>query len=379
MKRETSKTLNIVLNKRVETCIRYFYFIALMLLLTHSAFAQTQASVVQPDSIIPRPKLITEASTSEFVHLDSRWSIYTDLASEPDVFAAQYLKDKLLEQSGGALALEVKALPKTDEIPAQAILIGNPKDDALLQQAALAEGIADIDQTLSSDKYNEGYVLAVRPASILILGRSAAGRFYGVVTLRWLAEAPLPAGSTAIPPRSLLLPNVKITDWPEMKIRGFYGGINAAVPRLNRPLDTSKLDDRLAWIDELTRYKMNFWADLIERVDPQITAGNIAFPQTASPEVGEKLIIRNFAKARYFLISVSLPPSIVAQADPNLYEGVAAEKVPFRWSPQTINGQVAYLAAPNPAMDSIVLPSLQCKGFETQEHCLDNSEWSFGA
>ena len=63
----------------------------------------------------------------------------------------------------------------------------------------------------------EGYVLAVNANEVLVAGKSAAGTFYGLQTLKQLVRGEGPAA---------FIPGVEITDWPAMRWRGVSDDIS---------------------------------------------------------------------------------------------------------------------------------------------------------
>ena len=93
--------------------------------------------------------------------------------------------------------------------------------------------------------FNQGYVLQINsnPSDVLIVGNSTAGTFYGAVSLIWLLNN---SGS------NIILPNVKIDDWPDLKVRGFYGW---NLPALGFPDFSIESGESL--IDNLTMLKYN--------------------------------------------------------------------------------------------------------------------------
>jgi len=64
---------------------------------------------------------------------------------------------------------------------------------------------------------DEGYVLLVSPNEAVVAGRTTAGTFYGVQTLKQLVRG---EGAGAF------IPSVKIADWPTMRWRGVSDDIS---------------------------------------------------------------------------------------------------------------------------------------------------------
>jgi hypothetical protein len=89
------------------------------------------------------------------------------------------------------------------------VLLGVPARDAAITQACARLGVS-VDATTPGP---EGYVLAVTPEAILVAGSDDAGVLYGAQTLRQLLRQGA-AGAE--------VPVVTITDYPDLKFRGFY-------------------------------------------------------------------------------------------------------------------------------------------------------------
>lgn len=88
----------------------------------------------------------------------------------------------------------------------------------------------------------EGYVLQTQKAGVAIIGRDAAGLFYGVQTLRQLLQA---SSSSRRP----TIPSVLITDWPEYPLRGWQYDLARG--------QTINMDFFKRLIRETARHKMN--------------------------------------------------------------------------------------------------------------------------
>ncbi|NOZ29784.1 MAG: family 20 glycosylhydrolase [Chloroflexi bacterium] len=123
--------------------------------------------------------------------------------------------------------------------------------------AATAEGDASTLQ-LDLPQAPEGYVLQITPTTLLIAARRPAGLYYGLQTLRQLlADAA---------DESLALPAVRITDWPDLAVRGIHLDLKGAMA----PFDYWR-----EVIVTLAHYKIN--ALLIEYEDK--------FPYTGHPDI----------------------------------------------------------------------------------------------
>jgi hypothetical protein len=134
-----------------------------------------------------------------------------DPASEDDRFAAQDFIDDVKATAG--LALKIGKARK------QAILIGSldrPAVQLALKRVAF-EALADLDP--------EGYLVSVSNTEIVVAGKTAAGVFYGLQTLKQLVS-----GEGA----GTIIQGVRITDWPAMRWRGVSDDISRGpVPTLD--------------------------------------------------------------------------------------------------------------------------------------------------
>ena len=159
---------------------------------------------IQPDKahIIPQPRQM--ASTAAEFRLSSAASIaLADPRSADDRFAAQDFIDDVKETTGVSL--------KVGKARKQVILIGTIDQAAVqaaLKRAALAVG-TDLDP--------EGYVLNVSADEVVIAGKTTAGVFYGLQTLKQLVRG---ESTTAF------IQGVKITDWPAMRWRAVSDDIS---------------------------------------------------------------------------------------------------------------------------------------------------------
>ncbi len=287
--------------KTIIVAIAFF-----LLLLATASYAQP----IDPATIIPKPKSIQTLSTTA-VSIDSSWKIAADLATE-DSFAATDLNKKISAALGTSLGIvDITAMPAEKRI-----VIGNPNTNAAIAAIASSAGI-NINNELTQDKFNQGYVLIIQPNQILILGNTTAGTFYGVVSLTWLLKK---EGS------SIILPNAKITDWPDLKIRGFYGGTEPTIwDPYSRQDWPPYYGTQEAWVEHLAKYKYNIW---------------INGPLT------------EYVRDRHFFTStkLGLPPYAEGQGK-NLHEGVWAYNAPFRFNSSGIAEPAGGVELPNPDLE----------------------------
>jgi hypothetical protein len=153
--------------------------------------------------LIPRPRQI--AIKNEVFRLVNNTRIaFADSRSEDDRFAADDFLNDLQETA----KLRLK---KTSSSARHAILIGN-LDLPSIQSALKRLGI-----NAPANLNAEGYVLVVNANEVLVAGKSAAGTFYGLQTLKQLVRG---EGAAAF------IPAVEIVDWPAMRWRGVSDDIS---------------------------------------------------------------------------------------------------------------------------------------------------------
>lgn len=166
-----------------------------------SAFAQAEAqsSNVQ---IIPAPKQIHVSEVAFVIGRETRIAL-ADGKSDEDRFAAQDFVDDVKQTADVSLRLGGNARRQ--------ILIGQI-DLPRVQQALKRAGV-DLGQKLP----DEGYVLAVSADEVIVAGKTPAGTFYGLQTLKQLVRG---AGAGAF------IPGVNIADWPTMRWRAVSDDIS---------------------------------------------------------------------------------------------------------------------------------------------------------
>lgn len=178
--------------------------VALLLLLTVVASAVAQeATPAAKIRVIPLPRQVT--ATQETFRLGAGSNIIlADPRSDDDHFAAQDFIDDVRETAGVSLRIG-KARAR------QAIVIGMI-DLPLVQQTLKREGV-ESPATLDP----EGYVLSVTAAGVVVAGKTAAGVFYGMQTLKQLVQGEASGA---------FIPGARITDWPAMRWRAVSDDIS---------------------------------------------------------------------------------------------------------------------------------------------------------
>ncbi|MFA6039385.1 MAG: glycoside hydrolase family 20 zincin-like fold domain-containing protein [Candidatus Peribacteraceae bacterium] len=261
-------------------------------------------------AVIPRPQQVQKLSGLT-VDVTTDWTIAADLDDPFEAFTVQELRKELWGKGSAVPASAYPAVDVSSQPSGARIIIGNPKENAAVGAAAAAAGI-NIDTALTSDAFNEGYVLLARPKEILILAKSTAGTYYGMVTLSWLLNLSPEKGSGS----TLTLPHTKITDWPDLKIRAFYGG--GIFSWKGETINTSTVSGGERWLTILTRYKYNLWMDSLPRLSQNPTAAAV-----------QKLLEReDFLRKRHMYTALTATPYSVRSFDETLHEGIWMRDVP---------------------------------------------------
>jgi len=179
---------------------RLITLLTVLLLATLVVQAQDSAAGV---SVIPRPREL--AITGETFRLDPATRItLADTQSKEDLFAARDFIDDVKQTAG----IELRTSRSRSR---NSILIG--KLDLSSIQSALKR--AGVERPASL--HEEGYVLVAGKDGVVIGGRTSAGVFYGLQTLKQLVRGD---------GRDAYIPGVRITDWPAMRWRGVSDDIS---------------------------------------------------------------------------------------------------------------------------------------------------------
>src|SRR5687768_17175487 len=170
---------------------------------TAASARQAAAAGAEPPSrpplplyqIVPAPKCVALAGGGNFNFRRGARLVVADPKSEDDRFAAEDFADDLRETAGVALRVGTGG-------GGRQILVG-PLSNARVR-AALEKSGASIPANLD----DEGYVLAVGSDQIVAAGRTAAGTFYALQTLKQLVRG---EGGEAY------APGLHVTDWPSVR------------------------------------------------------------------------------------------------------------------------------------------------------------------
>src|SRR6266571_9519663 len=164
------------------------------------ASARGQSPNIQ---VIPKPKQVNVGDGRFEIGRETR-IVLADNKSVEDRFAAEDLIDDLKTTANFALSIGKGK-------PHRQIVIGRLELPSITQ--ALKRNGVGPPATLN----DEGYVLLVSPNEVVVAGRTSAGVFYGLQTLKQLVR-----GEDV----GAFIPSVKIIDWPTMRWRGVSDDIS---------------------------------------------------------------------------------------------------------------------------------------------------------
>ena len=194
----------------MTTTLTRTFFLAVAILcafLWTGGAARAQSSL----QIIPAPKQISPGEAEFLIGREGRITL-ADEKSVDDRFAAQDFIDDVKQTAG--LNLKIGGSSRGE------ILIGLI-DQPKIQQALKRGGVDSAAQKLT----DEGYLLSVSRRQVVVAGKTAAGTFYGLQTLKQLVRG---EGAGA------LIPAVNIADWPTMRWRAVSDDISRGpVPTLD--------------------------------------------------------------------------------------------------------------------------------------------------
>jgi hexosaminidase len=196
--------------------------------------AATANASRQTIQVIPAPKSAAATGRDFQLGRDTRL-VLADPKSEDDRFAAQDFADDLKETAGVALRFGGGGKRQ--------ILVG------LLSNKRIREAFERAGVDAPADLNEEGYVLAVTSERVLVAGRSAAGTFYGLQTLKQLVRG---EGEGAF------VQGARVVDWPSMRWRGLSDDVSRG------PIPTADYFKRQ--VRNLAMFKMNMHSLYMEHV-----------------------------------------------------------------------------------------------------------------
>lgn len=162
--------------------------------------AQQQPAPIQ---LIPQPRQLTTKPDTFKLSRSTRL-VLADPRSADDRFAAEDFADDLKTTAG--------VVVKTSNSRARkSILIG------ALETKAVQDGLNKLGFTPPANLDAEGYVLLISADDVVVAGKTSAGVFYGLQTLKQLVRGD---GVAAY------IPALEIVDWPAMRWRGVSDDIS---------------------------------------------------------------------------------------------------------------------------------------------------------
>jgi hypothetical protein len=201
-----------------------------------TAESQPQAEGAQPAvQIIPKPKSVT-ATGENFPLTSEARVVLADPKSEDDRFAAEDFADDVRETAGVVLRVGAGAGKRR-------ILVG------LLAAPRVRGAIEKAGLSVPDAVGEEGYLLVVKANLVVVAGRTEAGTFYGLQTLKQLVRG---EGAGAF------VQGVAVADWPSMRWRALSDDISRG------PIPT--LDYFKRQIRNEAMFKMNMHSLYMEHV-----------------------------------------------------------------------------------------------------------------
>jgi len=219
---------------RIDRLMLAFWLLILPLI-SHAQVAQLKddGSTLK---ILPAPREVRTAGGKLTIKATSTILI----SNSEDRLAAETLQEEVRDRAGIKLAIEnVTAAPKTTGH----ISLGRLTDRGLRSYLE-SQGIH-----AGEELGDQGYVIRISDAGVLVAGRTAQGLFYGVQTLRQLLHQE---------GKGLVVPALVIRDWPSMQWRGVSDDISRG------PILT--LDYLKYQIKTLAEYKINLLGFNMEHV-----------------------------------------------------------------------------------------------------------------
>ena len=166
------------------------------------AFAGAVVSAQSNAQIIPAPKQLSAGAGSFTLSQETR-VVLADNKSAEDRFAAQDFIDDLKATASVSLSIGSKSRHE--------IFIGR------IEVAPVAEALQRDAIQIPDKLSDEGYVIVSNASQVIVAGKTAAGTFYGMQTLKQLVRSE---------DKNAFIPAVKIIDWPTMRWRAVSDDIS---------------------------------------------------------------------------------------------------------------------------------------------------------
>jgi hexosaminidase len=214
--------------------------LSLIVLLVLSARAQNRTSSATVPGIIPTPQHIV-MSSEPFKPTTRTRIVLGERTTMDDKFAADQINTRL-----GELQKEPLGMIREDgqkKIPKSFMYLGSPQGTFARQWMKLHR------VAFTTDMKSEGYVLSVSQDGVVILGESATGRYYGVMTLLQILESQK---------KGLVVPGVFIRDWPQQRFRGISDDLSRG--------QISTMENFKKIIRFLSHHKLNVYSPYMEDI-----------------------------------------------------------------------------------------------------------------
>lgn len=179
--------------------MRPLQLLSLVVISWSCAQAQNQSKV----QLIPQPRQVT-LKTDAFRFSNATRIVLADPKSSDDRFAVEDFTDDAREAAGLVLRISTSR-------SRHSILVGG------LETKAIKDALASFSFSAPVDLDAEGYVLLASADDVVVAGKTPAGTFYGLQTLKQLVRGD---GAAAT------IPAVEIVDWPAMRWRGVSDDIS---------------------------------------------------------------------------------------------------------------------------------------------------------
>jgi hypothetical protein len=169
----------------------------LLLLVSSFLIVWAQDHTPPPIQLIPQPRQIT-TQTQIFGFGSPTRIVLADPRSADDRFAAGDFANDISEAVGFNLKI-------SNSLSRHSILIGS------LETKSIKDSLVRLGFSSPANLDDEGYILLVRANDVVVAGKTPAGTFYGLQTLKQLVRGDGNNG---------FIPAVEIVDWPAMRWRG---------------------------------------------------------------------------------------------------------------------------------------------------------------
>ena len=211
----------------------------IFILVIHASLLRSQELQPSP-GIIPTPQEVVPG-IGKFRITSSTKIILGIGATAEDEFAAEQINEYLAELKD--VQLKTVREKSVRNIATNFLFIG-PANGGIAKRFMRDRRIS-----LLPEMKGEGYVLSSDRNGIVIVGESAAGRFYGVMSLLQLIHGEK---------KSLTVPGMSIHDWPQQAFRGISDDLSRG--------QVSTLANFRTIIRFLARHKLNVYSPYIEDI-----------------------------------------------------------------------------------------------------------------